>query len=110
MVETLVRSQHVRVERIVSTGQCSPDGFWYDQDEHEWVWVVKGSAKLLFDDGEMVQMNPGDHVLITAQRKHRVQWTTPDEPTVCLGLPSGRLPVVCSRSACTSGFGGKYGF
>ena len=86
LVEILVQSKQVRVERIVSTGQCSPDGFWYDQEEHEWVLVVKGSAKLLFDDGEMVQMNPGDHVLIKAHRKHRVQWTKPDEATVWLAV------------------------
>ncbi|MEZ6092481.1 MAG: cupin domain-containing protein [Pirellulaceae bacterium] len=53
---------------------------------NEWVVVLKGEAKLLFEDGESVQMMPGDHVLIPAHRKHRVQWTTPDEPTVWLAV------------------------
>ena len=27
----------LRIERIVSEGHVSPEGFWYDQDEPEWV-------------------------------------------------------------------------
>jgi cupin 2 domain-containing protein len=86
LVEVLAKNQHVRIERIVSTGHASPEGFWYDQDEAEWVVVLKGKAKLLFEDGETVEMTPGDHVLIPAHRKHRVEWTTPDEPTVWLAV------------------------
>ncbi len=86
LVEVLAENQHVRIERIVSTGHASPVGFWYDQDEFEWVVVLKGEAKLLFEDGETVEMTPGDHVLIPAHWKHRVEWTTPDEPTVWLAV------------------------
>lgn len=87
LVEVLAKNQHVRIERIVSTGHSSPESFWYDQDEHEWVIVLKGEAKLLFEDGEEpITMRPGDHVLIPAHRKHRVEWTTPDEPTVWLAV------------------------
>lgn len=86
LVEVLAENPHIRIERIVSTGHSSPESFWYDQDEHEWVVVLKGEAKLLFEDGESVEMTPGDHVLIPAHRKHRVEWTTPDEPTVWLAV------------------------
>jgi cupin 2 domain-containing protein len=86
VVEILVQNTNVRIERIVSTGQSSPDDFWYDQDEHEWVIVLKGEGEILFDDAETVHLKPGDHVLIRARRKHRVQWTTPDEPTVWLAV------------------------
>lgn len=86
LVTILAENQHVRIERIVSTGHASPEGFWYDQGEHEWVVVLKGEAKRVFEDGESVQMKPGDHVLIPAHRKHRVDWTTPDEPTVWLAV------------------------
>lgn len=86
LVEVLAENQHVRIERIVSTGHASPEGFWYDQDEAEWVVVLKGQAKLHFEDGECLQMRPGDHILIPAHRKHRVEWTTPDEPTVWLAV------------------------
>jgi len=86
LVEVLAENQHVRIERIVSTGHASPVGFWYDQDEFEWVVVLKGEAKLLFEDGETVEMTSGDHVLIPAHWKHRVEWTTPDEPTVWLAV------------------------
>lgn len=86
LVEVLAKKHHVRIERIVSTGHASPEGFWYDQDEAEWVVVLKGTAELAFEDGKSVQMMPGDHVLIPAHRKHRVEWTTPEEPTVWLAV------------------------
>jgi cupin 2 domain-containing protein len=86
LVDVLAENQHVRIERIVSTGHRSPEGFWYDQDEHEWVVVLKGEAKLVFDDGKTVQMRVGDHLLIPARRRHRVDWTTPGEPTVWLAV------------------------
>jgi cupin 2 domain-containing protein len=87
LVEVLVENKHVRIERIVSTGQTSPDGFWYDQEEAEWVVVLKGEAKLLFEgDDEPIHMRQGDFVNIPAHRKHQVEWTTPDVPTVWLAV------------------------
>ena len=86
LVDVLVQGANVRVERIVSTGQRSRDGFWYDQDEHEWVIVLKGEAKLLVENAESVHLKPGDHINIPAHRKHRVEWTSPDEPTVWLAV------------------------
>jgi len=87
LVEVLVQNNSVRIERIVSTGHASPEGFWYDQDQHEWVVVLKGRAKLLFKgDDQPVEMGPGDWINIPAHRKHRVEWTSPDEPTVWLAV------------------------
>jgi cupin 2 domain-containing protein len=82
---TLLDSASIRIERIVSHGQASPDGFWYDQPQHEWVVVLKGAARLRFED-EMIEMKPGDFVNIPAHKRHRVEWTTPDEPTVWLAV------------------------
>jgi cupin 2 domain-containing protein len=79
----------VRIERIVSTGHRSPDGFWYDQDQHEWVVVLKGAAKLEFED-RTVSMAPGDSILIPAHPPHRVLWTTAEEPTVWLAVFFGQ--------------------
>ena len=86
IVTVLAESPHVRVERIVSNGHASPADFWYDQAEHEWVAVLRGEAKLLFDNGESLLIKPGDYVLIPAHKKHRVEWTTPNEPTVWLAV------------------------
>ena len=89
---TLLDAADVRIERIVSHGHASPEGFWYDQDQHEWVVVLKGAARLRFEDGT-VEMKPGDFVNIPAHRKHRVEWTTPDEPTVWLAVHFGEVTV-----------------
>jgi cupin 2 domain-containing protein len=85
--ETLVSSPAMRIERIVSRGQTSPEGFWYDQDEDEWVVVLRGRAKLRFEgENEVVEMGPGAYVLIAAHRRHRVEWTDPGEVTVWLAV------------------------
>ena len=83
LIETLVENNSIRIERIVSHGHISPEGFWYDQPQNEWVVVLQGAARLRFED-EVVEMKPGDWINIPAHKKHRVDWTTPDEPTVWL--------------------------
>lgn len=84
--ETLRASPAVRIERIVSCGQRSPDGFWYDQDDDEWVLVLSGKARLVFESGEVIEMLPGDYLDIPAHRKHRVDWTDPGQNTVWLAV------------------------
>jgi cupin 2 domain-containing protein len=80
----------LRIERIVSTGQASPAGFWYDQDHAEWVLVIVGSAGLLIE-GELEPrvLGRGDHVLIPARVRHRVAWTDPGQPTIWLAIHYG---------------------
>ncbi len=85
---TLLEAASVRIERIVSHGHASPEGFWYDQDQHEWVIVLKGAARLRFEEG-IVEMKLGDFLNIPAHKKHRVEWTTPDEPTIWLAVHYG---------------------
>ena len=76
-----------RLERIVSTGQATPQGQWYDQDSAEWVLLLSGSALLRFEDeAEPRQLGPGDWVNIAAHRRHRVERTDPERPTVWLAL------------------------
>ncbi len=88
---TLIENPDVRIERIVSHGQVSDPDFWYDQDQHEWVLVLKGSAKLRFAEGDqIVELGPGDFVEIPAHQKHRVEWTASDEPTVWLAVYYGK--------------------
>ena len=75
------------MERIVSNGHRSDDDFWYDQDEHEWVCVVRGSATLeLQEPQESVHLRAGDFINISAHRKHRVMSTSPDEQTIWLAI------------------------
>lgn len=85
---TLLEAANVRIKRIVSHGHTSPEGFWYDQDQHEWVVVLKGAARLKFEDGE-IEIRPGDFINIPAHCKHRIEWTTPDEPTIWLAIHYG---------------------
>lgn len=87
LFETLVSAPGVRLERIVSLGHPTPPGRWYDQDTNEWVVLLRGAAILRFEDEpEPRTLRPGDYLDIPAHRRHRVEWTTPGEPTVWLAL------------------------
>ncbi len=89
--ETLVRDSGVKIERIVSKGQASKKGFWYDQDQNEWVMVVKGEAKLRFErDDELLTLSAGEYVHIPAHVRHRVEWTPPDTETIWLAVYYGK--------------------
>ena len=83
----LLKRPGLRIERIVSTGQCSPEGFWYDQLEGEWVLLIQGAARLRFaDETGARQLKAGDFVDIAPHRRHRVDWTTPEQPTIWLAI------------------------
>jgi len=85
--QVLLSTAHFRLERIVSPGQASPPGEWCDQDTHEWVALLTGGAGLRFEDeAEPRVLSPGDYLLIPAHRRHRVEWTDPEAPTVWLAL------------------------
>lgn len=87
IVQTLIRGNDVRIESIVSRGHASPPGFWYDQDQAEWVLLLKGEAQLRFAQPErLVHLTPGVHVSIGAHEKHRVEWTAEDAETVWLAV------------------------
>jgi len=87
LVETLLDASGLRVERIVSRGHRSPAGFWYDQDEKEWVVLLKGSAGLRFEGREdLIVLRPGDSVHIDRRRRHRVEWTDAAQDTIWLAV------------------------
>ncbi len=87
---TLAAAAGTRIERIVSTGQASPAGFWYDQGWDEFVLLVQGAAALeIAGAGAAVEerrLGPGDWVMIPARTRHRVAWTAPDAATVWLAV------------------------
>lgn len=76
----------VRLERIVSRGQSTPDDEPMVQDRDEWVLLLQGAAGLRIEDSAEVQLKPGDWLLIEAEQKHWVTWTAKDRPTVWLAL------------------------
>jgi cupin 2 domain-containing protein len=86
----LLKRPALRIERIVSTGQSSPPGFWYDQAHGEWVALLAGEARLRFEDEAAARtLRAGDFVDIAAHRRHRVDWTHPAQPTVWLAVHYG---------------------
>ena len=89
--EILHESSHATIQRIVSSSYASPDGFWYDQEETEWVVLLQGRAVMSFENPitgviNPVPLKPGDWIEIPAHARHRVESTSPDEPTVWLAV------------------------
>ena len=85
--ERLLETPHLKPERIISAGHATPPGKWYDPDTDEWVFLLSGAARLLYEgEGQPREMRPGDYVLIPARKRHRVEWTDPGQKTVWLAL------------------------
>ncbi len=87
--QILLQTPGLRLERIVSHGQATPPGQWYDQDDPEWVLLVRGSAELAFDRGRKVELKAGDYVLIEAGSRHRVAVCSDDAIWLALHFKSG---------------------
>lgn len=87
VVQVLRYSENVRIEKIISKGQKSPEGFWYDQDQSEWVILLRGYAELIFEgNNEIIKLRPGNYLNIPAHQKHRVEKTDEKEITIWLAI------------------------
>ncbi len=87
LMETLCEPPGLRIERIVSTGQSTPGGEWYDQTSDEFVLLVSGAARLRLEgEAHDRELGEGDFVFLPAHCRHRVVWTRREPPTVWLAI------------------------
>lgn len=86
LCQTLFENPTVRIERILSKGHYSAESTWYDQEQTEWVILLQGQARLSFMEGDPVELNPGDYLLLPAHCKHRVDWTSADQVSIWLAI------------------------
>jgi cupin 2 domain-containing protein len=91
LFERLAGGEDVLVERIVSRGHATPAGQWLQQDRDEWVVVVQGDAELSFSDGARVSLRRGDHTLVPAGMRHRVERTSTEPPCIWLAVHAAGL-------------------
>ncbi len=85
--ETLLKSDDFKLERIISSGQATPEGEWLCQELDEWVILLRGSAGLSFEDEECIHnLFPGDYIHIPANKRHRVEWTDKNQKTIWLAF------------------------
>lgn len=102
-IQTLAAGTDCHIERIVSRGHQSPDGFWYDQPRDEFVLLLQGAARIEFESAA-VDLHPGDHLLIPARCRHRVAWTAPDSDTVWLAVHFSAAAAPTVLFLCTGNF------
>lgn len=82
----LYKNEDILIERIVSTGQSSPPGFWYEQEKNEWVLVLQGEAVISYRDGQKTICHAGDHLFLPVGLAHRVEKTSQNPPCIWLAV------------------------
>ena len=90
-MEQVAVGEGVAIERIVSAGQATPAGEWLEQERDEWVVLLEGEAELAYEDGSRVRLSAGDHVVIPAGTRHRVEWTRTEPPCIWLAVHADDL-------------------
>jgi cupin 2 domain-containing protein len=84
--ESIIDTESVKIERIVSRGHTSPSEGWHNQDRDEWVVVLRGSATIECEHGQPLHLQDGGYINIPAGTKHRVTWTDPNIETLWLAV------------------------
>lgn len=84
--ELLVQNECVKIERIISKGHTSSGSDWYDQEQNEWVMILKGEAIISFENEKDIELKAGSYINIPAHKKHKVNWTTPKTETIWLAV------------------------
>jgi cupin 2 domain-containing protein len=84
--DRLLATDQLKVERIVSKGHASPPGFWYDQQQSEWVLLLQGAARVRVEGDCEHHLKPGSFLNLPAHTRHRVEWTAPDVETIWLAI------------------------
>ncbi|MFT5048235.1 MAG: cupin 2 domain-containing protein [Porticoccaceae bacterium] len=82
----IIQGENIKIGRIVSKGQSSPKMGWYDQDDNEWVIILKGEAIISFENSDDVHLVAGGHLNIPAHTKHKVTWTKANMDTIWLAV------------------------
>ncbi|MCM8524998.1 MAG: cupin domain-containing protein [Lentisphaeraceae bacterium] len=86
LFEDILTGKNFKIERIVSEGHRSPESGWYDQEQSEWVIVLEGSGRILYEDGSEFLLEKGGYLNIPSRTKHKVIWTDPSKQTVWLAV------------------------
>ncbi|GBF79161.1 cupin domain-containing protein [Aphanothece sacrum] len=86
LFETIISNQNIKIERIISTGQTTPQDTWYDQEQDEWVILLQGEAILSYENGSQLNLKAGDYLLIQSHQKHRIDYTSNNPPCIWLAI------------------------
>lgn len=86
LFEALLDNDQVLIERIVSTGQVTPQGKWYNQEKNEWLMILQGEGELGYEDGSRIKLTTGDYLFVPAHQKHRVEYTSTEPPCIWLTI------------------------
>lgn len=76
LFQTVISNEKIVIERIISSGQHTPEGQWLEDERDEWVMLIQGKSEISFEEGSISELNPGDHLTIPKNTRHRVEKTS----------------------------------
>lgn len=86
LFQSIISKENLSIERIISTGQKTPDNQWLEQDKNEWVLLLQGESAISFEDGKKISLKSGDYLHISKNTKHRVESTSSDPFCIWLAV------------------------
>lgn len=87
VTSSLLKKPDLLIECIHSNGNASSEGYWYDQQEDEWVLLARGSATLDVANQDPIKMIAGDYIFIRKHLRHRVSEVSTDAVWLAIHLP-----------------------
>jgi cupin 2 domain-containing protein len=84
LFQSILSNGNLSIERIISTGQKTPENQWLEQDKNEWVILLQGETEIMFKGEKSKILTAGDYVHIPENTKHKIIKTS-TEP-VCIWL------------------------
>jgi cupin 2 domain-containing protein len=87
VTETLLERSGLRIERIVSTGQATPEGQGTIRRATSGCSWSRATPRLRIEgEAHDRELGEGDFVFLPAHCRHRVAWTQREPPTVWLAI------------------------
>lgn len=86
LFQSIISNENILVERIISTGQFTPENQWLEQEKNEWVIVLNGEAEIQIESEPVRKMLAGDYLLIPGNTRHRVVSTSSSPECVWLAI------------------------
>lgn len=86
LFQSIISTENLSIERIISTGQKTPDNQWLEQDKNEWVLLLQGESEMQFEDGKKINLKPGDYFFISKNTRHKVVRTSSVPPCIWLAV------------------------
>jgi cupin 2 domain-containing protein len=86
LFEVIATLDDARIERIITQKPYSSPGQWYNQEQDEWVVLLRGNATIEIRDQGLIELRSGDYIMLPAHCQHRITRTSADPACIWLAV------------------------